>query len=226
MISAWWGDLRRRALLSKAPEGALKRYLGTPWPAPHLDYRAVDYLALDFETTGLKPKRDAVVSFGYLPLGGSRIRLSGANYSLVQTSQPVEQSATIHGLFDDAVAAGLESKVALDTVLTALTGRVLLVHYAPIELSFLNALCRYHYGLPFVARVVDTLALARRRQARRAEPLDAEALRLYTLRERYDLPRYKSHNALADALATAELFLALAAERAGDRALTLERLLY
>ncbi len=35
-----------------------------------------------------------------------------------------------------------------------------------------------------------------------------EDLRLARVRERYDLPRYGSHNALSDALACGELFLA------------------
>ena len=39
-------------------------------------------------------------------------------------------------------------------------------------------------------------------------------LRLFNLRPRYNLPRYKAHNALSDAIATAELFMALAAEMA------------
>ena len=42
-------------------------------------------------------------------------------------------------------------------------------------------------------------------------------LRLFNLRERYHLPNYKAHNALSDAISTAELFLALAAE-SGDLA--------
>jgi len=33
-------------------------------------------------------------------------------------------------------------------------------------------------------------------------------LRLHALSERYNLPRYSAHNALSDALAAAELFLA------------------
>ena len=38
-------------------------------------------------------------------------------------------------------------------------------------------------------------------------------LRLHALRERFNLPRYKAHDALIDALATAELFCAFAAHR-------------
>lgn len=226
MMTAWWTDLRRRTLLAAAPGGALERYLATPFPSPRLDYREVRFLALDFETTGLNPKRGAILSFGYLSVEGARIRLSEANCGLVRSTRAVEKSATIHGIFDDALAEGLAPKAALDAVLTALTGRALLVHHAPIELGFLNAACRRHYGSPFVARTVDTLALARRRLERRAQPFGAEALRLYALREQRGLPRYRGHDALTDALATAELFLTVAAEMAQSERLPLRRLLY
>ena len=56
--------------------------------------------------------------------------------------------------------------------------------------------------------VIDTLTLARKWLARRNKEPEQGALRLYALRERYGLPRYNAHNALSDALATAELFLA------------------
>ena len=42
--------------------------------------------------------------------------------------------------------------------------------------------------------------------------LEKNSLRLFNLRERYKLPAYKAHNALSDALSTAELFLALMAD--------------
>jgi len=46
---------------------------------------------------------------------------------------------------------------------------------------------------------------------RSQQPIRGTDLRLFNLREAQQLPRYRAHNALSDALATAELFLALAA---------------
>ena len=56
-------------------------------------------------------------------------------------------------------------------------------------------------------RILDTLAIEKKRMLRRQQPLVANQLRLFNLREQYGLPRYKAHNALEDAIATAELFL-------------------
>jgi DNA polymerase-3 subunit epsilon len=61
---------------------------------------------------------------------------------------------------------------------------------------------------------IDTQVLARRRFERRDQPYQPKDLRLFNLRTTYGLPRYQAHNALSDALATAELFLALTADMA------------
>ena len=43
---------------------------------------------------------------------------------------------------------------------------------------------------------------------RKQQPISQESLRLFNLREQQGLPHYKAHNALEDAISTAELYLA------------------
>ena len=78
---------------------------------------------------------------------------------------------------------------------------------------FIDQICRKVCGAPFLARVVNTQWLARRSLERRNRPYGGNELRLFNLREQYNLPRYNAHNALSDALAAAELFAAQIAER-------------
>jgi DNA polymerase III subunit epsilon len=68
---------------------------------------------------------------------------------------------------------------------------------------------------------VDTQTLAYRTFERRQTPFKASDLRLHALGDRYNLPRYSAHNALSDALASAELFLAQAAYRDNGNGLPL-----
>lgn len=70
-------------------------------------------------------------------------------------------------------------------------------------------------------RIIDTQALALRTFERRQIPFKVSDLRLHALGNRYNLPRYGAHNALSDALAAAELFLAQAAYRDDGRGLPL-----
>jgi len=68
---------------------------------------------------------------------------------------------------------------------------------------------------------VDTQVLARRTFERRQIPFKGSDLRLHSLGDRYNLPRYGAHNALSDALAAAELFLAQAAHRDSGKGIPL-----
>ena len=83
---------------------------------------------------------------------------------------------------------------------------------AEIEQQFLDVACRKLYGSPFVIATIDTLVIAQRLLTLRNHSIQTGDLRLFNLRPRYNLPQYKAHNALSDAVATAELFLAMAAE--------------
>ncbi|WP_286204536.1 CBS domain-containing protein [Corynebacterium afermentans] len=61
------------------------------------------------------------------------------------------------------------------------------------------------------SEVVDTFAMERRHMERMGTYPRGEDLRLPRVRQRYNLPMYANHNALTDAVACAELYLALTA---------------
>lgn len=152
---------RRRALRSARP-GPLKDYLQTPFPDPATPVGDLRLLAVDLETTGLHPKKDRLLSIGFVPVDGLTIDLSGARRFVVQSGVEVGQSAAIHGLTDDTVAAGTPIEDALPEVLEALRGRVLLAHYTDIEERFLSTACERVYGSRMPVARIDTLELHRR----------------------------------------------------------------
>jgi DNA polymerase-3 subunit epsilon len=173
----------------------------------------VEIVALDLETTGLDPGRDNILSYGLVHLRKMSILLETARHAVISVPAEIpESSAVIHQITDDVAAKGIPIEQALPELLGELRGRVMLVHYAGIEQNFLDAACRQLYGVPFVVRTIDTLVLARRLLEIRNHTIQPGNLRLFNLRPQYNLPQYKAHNALSDALATAELFLAMAAE--------------
>ena len=106
-------DRRRARQLAHAPEGPLRDYLARPFPDPSEQHTALRLLAVDLETTGLEPARDHILSIGFVPVDGLRIVLSGARQLVVRSDTEVGQSAAIHGLTDDAVAAGVPLADAL-----------------------------------------------------------------------------------------------------------------
>lgn len=204
--------LRRRWWAGKG-RGALARLLAAPTPDPRVTIAEARLLALDLELTGLDPKRAEVVSVGFVPVDELRVRLAEARRFLVRPNGGVAGSAHVHQLTDRELALADPLEPALEAVVEALEGRALLVHYAALDHGVLNRLCWTHYGAPLIVPIVDTLALAYRDALRSGREPKQGSLRLPALRAEHNLPVVKLHGALGDAIATAELFLAMAARR-------------
>lgn len=218
-LTRWGWAMRRRGT-------PLGRYYGTDYATLNTPWDEVPFLAIDLETTGLDPRQDAIVSLGWVPVDAGAVRLAGADHRLVRPPREItEASATIHGITADAVRHAPPLADVLPDLLDALAGRVPIVHHAVLEQSFLNAACRAAYGAPLVVPYIDTLALERRTLERRGQTPKGGELRLNACRDRYGLPRYKAHNALMDALASAELLLAQVAYMGGRQKVRLEDLI-
>lgn len=191
----------------------MRDYLSAPLATRKNACREVDIVALDLETTGLDPKRDSILSFGLVHLREMSILLKTSQHGVISVVKEIpEETAVIHRITDDVAASGKPLAEVLPGLLMELRGKVMLAHYARIEQNFINAACLELYGIPFVIRTIDTLVLAQRLFAIRNHTIQHGNLRLFNLRPQYNLPQYKAHNALSDALATAELFLAMAEE--------------
>lgn len=183
------------------------------WPSPAWD--DVTYWALDLETGGLDVKRDAILAVGMLPLRAGTIRLGEAYESLVRPEGAFRsESVQAHQLVPHDLVQAPPLPEVLREIDGRLSGSVLLVHNAEIDVRFLQRAHR-QAGLRWPGpRVVDTVALLAR-VARKARFIDPDAphhefvANLAEARRRHGLPDYGVHDALTDALATAELFLVL-----------------
>jgi DNA polymerase-3 subunit epsilon len=209
--------LRRRRLARTLPPGPLRDFHVVTIPPDRADWREVEFVALDFETTGTDPASDEIVSAGWVVVRRGAIELATARYRLVRTTKAMpESSAVIHSITDDEAAGGDPLEQVIAELLADLAGRVLIAHYSPAEIGFLEAACRRCFGGPLQLPVVDTLQLARRRLAREGRDAAKGDLRLDALRARLGLPGHSLHDALGDAIATAEVFLAQAAQLGGS----------
>lgn len=227
MLSALFSlEHQRKRLADRLDESVLADFMSVPFPAPGTDCREVRYAALDLETTGLDPKKDEIISVGIVSLEGLRIDLSTAGYWLVAPQRAIpEASAVIHRITDDKAAQGMPLSTVLETLLPRLAGRVLIAHFSSIELGFLKAACKDIFGGRFIIPAVDTYQLAKRRLEQHHRIYRAADLRLSALRAGYNLPRYHSHNALSDAVAAAELFLAQVMEQETRQGMPLRKFL-
>lgn len=193
-----------------------------PWLQESLgkDYREVEFLSLDLELTSLNPKEGEILSIGYVPIVGGMINPAEGHHILISDHSGVGDSAVIHGIRDCDTHGGKTMSEALAELERDRQGKVLLMHHAGLDLSFL-AEQNPQYGKMLAA---DTLQIEMKRRNRQGQQL-AGALRLNQCRDRYNLPTYKAHNALTDALATAELFIAQMCYMGGDHGMSLKEVL-
>lgn len=179
---------------------------------------AVTYWALDLETGGLDARKDPILAVGMLPVRAGRIRLGESYRTLVRPAdgRPIDpESIRAHQL----VWGEVKDAPPIAEVLPEVDRRlgedgVLLVHHKGIDVAFLKDACKrsgMKWRSPPVVDTVDLLVkLARKAHLARPElPADPPALNLTAARELQGLPPYQAHDALTDALATAELFLVL-----------------
>ncbi len=213
-------------MLELAPEGPVRDYLSAPLIDRSRDIHSVSLLPLDFETSGLDSSKDHIVSAGYVVIERGEIQLSTATHELVRTEKLLtEESVVIHKITDDAASAGSPLDEVVAKLLQSLAGKVMVAHNAKIEISFLTQACRDLYGVSPRFPAIDTMRIARQWLERRNKEIEQGDLRLFNLRKRYGLPMYQAHNALTDAIATAELLQAQIAHMDSSKCLPLKQFL-
>jgi DNA polymerase-3 subunit epsilon len=176
-------------------------------------------LALDLEMTGLDATTDRVIAAGSIPIRGGEILWGERWYALVRHEGPVTshpQALAAHQLLPAETQAGeVTARDVLRAVVERLSdGSALLLHGAAIDLRFLRSEAE-RAGIAWSdPPVVDTLDYLKRIERASRHAPELEGIGPSTLeqaRRRLDLPVYPAHHALVDALATAELYLALRA---------------
>ena len=220
-MSDFWLAVRRLQARWRSSDPVYKAFVESPLPQRSTPFEDAELVCLDIETTGLDPASADMLSVGWVLIRDGRVDLATAEAHFVKPECDVGQTASVHGLTDTIVGQGMSPTEAMHRVLEALTGKVLVVHYAGLDKSLLDRLCREQFGGKLLMPVIDTLALEHRRKSRHHHLNDTRSLRLPDLREHYNLPRYGGHDCLMDAVATAELLIAMAATRAHDGQITL-----
>lgn len=188
-------------------------WLDRVFPSPAWD--ELVFWALDLETTGLRPKVDRILSIGMVPIRAGVIRY-GERYATLVCPPPgatlsTEGLRAHHILPGDTVRSPRMDEV-LPEVDRRLREGVLLVHFKALDVGFLREAYRRTRRPWPRPRVVDTVELILRlheRQQHWTPHPPAPQTGLSAAREALGLPAYPNHDALCDAVATAELFLVL-----------------
>ena len=192
--------------------------MSLPTPPPRarpVPWRDAEYVALDFETTGLDFRSDTVVSYGVVPVRHGRAIVGESAHQLIEPHVPPSpRSQTIHELRPQDLAGSPSIAQARDELRTALDGRYLLVWFAGVEVHFLNAI--FGGGTRrWRRRTIDVRNLAIAADGLAGPVRDKPGYPLSGTAARYGVPVADAHQALDDALVTAQLFLVLAEKLPG-----------
>jgi DNA polymerase-3 subunit epsilon len=213
-----WDQFYAQQTNDELPE-SLQSFYFQPLVAAKQLMEETDFVAIDIETTGLNALEDDIVSIGLVPFDYHRIYLAKAKHWIVRPRRLTSDSVVIHGITHSDVADAPSFRSVLPEILKHLEGKQIVVHYRYMEREFFRIAVANLLQKNFLFPVIDTLELEAKYLRKRRSPIAAwsnrplPSLRLLNARERYNLPAYENHNALVDALATAELLQAQMAKQ-------------
>ena len=161
---------------------------------------------LDTETTGLAADGgDRLIEIGCLEMVNRRLT-GGSLHLYVNPGRPSsEEALKVHGITDEFLADKPRFADVAEQLLAYVAGADVVIHNASFDVGFLDAELRRIDRAPFsthVARVTDSLALAREFFPGKSNSLDALCRRLEV-----DNTHRTLHGALLDAGLLAEVYI-------------------
>ncbi len=163
------------------------------------------FVTVDIETTGCRPGTSSIIEIGAARIENGAV--TGHFSALVSPTDAIP-SAVVHltGITEEMTAGAPPIEEVVLAFREFATDAVLVAHNHRFDMSFLDYEAERAWGRPFARPVLDTLCLARRLHPE----VDRHNLRDLALL--YETQTVPNHRAFPDALATAEIFLAMLPE--------------
>lgn len=181
------------------------RYRALPEPDLGSPPDAQRIVVVDVETSGLDPWHDRLISIGAIVVGDGLVRLEQSFEVVVrQDESSTGQNILIHGIGGSAQLDGCEPAGALLAFLMFVRKDPLVAYKADFDRIVIQRATSSVLGITLNNLWLDLALLAPALDTRKAT-IDA----LDDWLSAYGIENYSRHDALADALSTAELFLAL-----------------
>jgi DNA polymerase-3 subunit epsilon len=176
------------------------------------------FVVLDTELTGLKLRKDSIVSIGALRMAGGRIFLGDYFYRIVNPRTSLTgSSVVIHEITPSEASECPDIKVFLPELVEYCRDCIIVGHVVSIDLGFINKELKSHFSASLRNPAVDTLSIYRWLEAKKQNACAYHESRpenttLRSISKKYGISGGKSHNAIEDAYLTAQLFQRLLAE--------------
>lgn len=170
-------------------------------------------VVVDVESSGLNVRRDRLIAIGAIAVEHSRIAIdSGFNVVLRQEAASDDANILVHRIGGSAQTGGMDPVDALLAFLDYIGKSPLVGYHAPFDEVMISKATRQYLAEPFRRTWIDLAHLAPALCTEFAPKMKD----LDDWTNAFGVANLARHNALADALATAQLHLALCERAAGN----------
>ncbi len=170
---------------------------------PSTPFAVCEWAVIDTETSGLDVRHHTLLSIGAVRMAGTHVVMGRSFYREIRPDVASERAnVLVHGIGHAAQMSGEAPARALAAFMAFTGGRPLVAYNAPFDREMLETAVQRHLGIKWRPTWIDTADLVK-------SMFPAEAMELKTLDDwmgRFGIVHYERHNALADALCTAQLF--------------------
>jgi DNA polymerase-3 subunit epsilon len=196
----------RQPELTPEQSRRLAHWQALPSPQPDKAISVSRYVVVDVESSGLNIKKDRLIAIGAVAVTNGKIQLNDSLEIVLQQALVSEKdNILIHGIGGTAQREGVPPVDALLTFLEFLGKDPLIAFHVAFDESMISRAMKTYLGFSFRHAWADLAYVA--------PALNPQLARRYrTLDDwmwHFRISNYARHNALADALSTAELLLAL-----------------
>jgi DNA polymerase-3 subunit epsilon len=169
-----------------------------------------EVVSIDCETTGLDRKRDEIITIAAIKIRGDRILASQAYQVVVRPSVAIAPEAIkVHGLLEADVAHARPIHEVLPDLLHFIGGRPLVGYYVDFDAAMLNKHVRKFIGIGLPNPRIEVSGLYYNLKYGDAPPGTQVDLTFARILEDMKLPLFNQHDAFADALMTAMIYVGL-----------------
>lgn len=192
--------------LTSQQASRLQAWRALPEPDARLPFSASRVVVVDVESSGLDVRKDCLIAIGAVAVVNGRVALADSLDIVLQQNQvSTKDNILIHGIGGEAQRQGIPPAEALLAFLEYLGKSPLVAFHVAFDQSMIGRAMKDYLGFRLEHAWADLAYVAPAlypQLSRRYRSLDQWM-------DFFQINNYARHSALADALATAELLLAL-----------------
>ena len=159
-----------------------------------------DYVVFDLETTGLSPVKNEIIEIGAVKVNKEG-QIVETFTTLVKPSQPVSEFIqNLTGISNEMLKDAPSIYVALPRFANFAGDAILVGHNVTFDIAFIQQKAKIYKDMNFMNPYIDTLSLTRN-----VYP-NLKSYKLQDLIKEFDLKTFAAHRALADVVATQQLY--------------------